>query len=126
MRRVVVTPAHVHDARGLGPVLPARPGRPGRVWADRACDSQASHDRVRARRGQPRIARRLRKGMAPAKAAARRAWNRTVASLRCRVGKIFGTAKRSYGLARVSLQVQLTFIACNLTRAVGLLAARPA
>ena len=131
VRRVVVTPANVHDARGLAPVLPARPGR---VWADSAYDSQASHDRVRARRGQPRIARRLRKGMAPAKAAARRAWNRTVASVRCRVEKIFGTAKRSYGLgraryvglARVSLQVHLTFIAYNLTRAVGLLAARPA
>ena len=63
-----------------------------------------------------------------------RAWNRTVASVRGRVEKIFGTAKRSYGLARaryvglarVSLQVHLTFIAYNLTRASRLLAARPA
>jgi IS5 family transposase len=131
VRKVVVTPANVHDSQGLEPVLP---GRPGRVWADSAYDSLASHDRVRARRGQPRIARRLHKGMAPARAAARRTWNRTVASVRGRVEKIFGTAKRSYGLgrarylglARVSLQAHLAFIAYNLTRAVGLQAARAA
>ena len=110
------------------------PGRPGRVWADSAYDAQAIHDRVRARRGRPRIARRLHARMAPAKRAARKAWNRTVASVRCRVEKIFGTAKRSYGLGRaryvglerVSLQAHLTFLAYNLTRAVGLLAAKPA
>jgi transposase, IS5 family len=97
VRRVRVTPANVHDSQGLVPVLPARPGR---VWADSAYDQEASHAAVRARRGQPRIARRLNRRMAPAKAAARRAWNRTVASVRCRVEKIFGTAKRSYGLAQ--------------------------
>lgn len=95
VRRVAVTPANVHDSQGLAPVLPARPGR---VWADSAYDSQASHDRVRGKRGTPRIARRLSARMAPAKAAARKAWNRTVASVRCRVEKIFGTSKRSYGL----------------------------
>jgi IS5 family transposase len=131
VRRVLVTPGSVHDSRGLAPVLPARPGR---VWADSAYDSHALHRAVRARRGQPRIARRVHRRMAPAKAAARRAWNRTVASVRCRVEKIFGTAKRSYGLARarylglarVSLQVHLTFIAYNLTRATRILAARVA
>jgi IS5 family transposase len=131
VRRVVVTPANVHDSQGLEPVLPARPGR---VWADAAYDSQASHDRVRARRGAPRIARRLHERMAPAKRAARQAWNRTVAGVRCRVEKIFGTTKRSYGLrraryvglARVSLQAHLTFLAYNLTRAVNLQAARAA
>ena len=46
----------------------------------------------------------------------------------------YRTAKRSYGLGRaryvglerVSLQAHLTFLAYNLTRAVGLLAAKPA
>jgi IS5 family transposase len=130
VRKVVVTPANVHDARGLEPVLPARPGR---VWADSAYDQAASHARVRAKGGVPRIARRVGKRMAAAKAAARRAWNATVAGVRCRVEKIFGTAKRSYGLgrarylglARVSLQVHLTLIAFNLTRACNL-QARPA
>jgi IS5 family transposase len=131
VRRVMVTPANVHDSRGFEPVLPARPGR---VWADRAYDSQASHDAVRARRGVPRIARQVTARMAPAKAAARQSWNRTVASVRCRVEKIFGTTKRSYGLgrarylglARVSLQAHLTFLAYNLTRAVRLRADRAA
>ncbi|MCU0972106.1 MAG: transposase [Gammaproteobacteria bacterium] len=131
MRRIAVTPASVHDASGLPLVLPARPGR---VWADSAYDNQAIHDRVRARRGSPRIARRLHTRMAPAKAAARRGWNAAVAGVRGRVEKIFGTAKRSYGLARaryvglarVSLQVHLTFMAYNLTRASALLRARAA
>ncbi|MCB1372137.1 MAG: transposase [Rhodobacteraceae bacterium] len=63
--------------------------------------------------------------------AAKRAWNATIHLVRCRIEKVFGTAKRSYGLARarclgrprVSLQVHLTFIACNLRRAATL--ARP-
>jgi IS5 family transposase len=131
VRKLVVTPANVHDAQALDPVLPARPGR---VWADSAYDQAASHARVRAKGGVPRIARRVNKRMAKAKAAARRAWNRTVASVRCRVEKIFGTAKGSYGLgraryiglARVSLQVHLTLLAYNLTRACALLRPRSA
>lgn len=129
VRRVVVTPANVHDSHGLVPVLPARPGR---VWADRAYDSHAIHGEIRKRRGVPQIARQVTARMAPAKAAARKAWNRTVGSVRGRVEKIFGTSKRSYGLgraryvglARVSLQVHLSFLAYNLTRAVNLGAAR--
>ena len=131
VRRVLVTPANVHDSRGMTPVLS---GRPGRVWADRAYDSHALHDAIRKRRGAPRIARQVTASMAPAKRAARAAWNRTVAAVRGRVEKIFGTTKRSYGLdraryvglERVSLQAHLTFLAYNLTRAAGLLAAKPA
>jgi transposase, IS5 family len=129
VRRVLVTPANVHDSRGLVPVLPARPGR---VWADRAYDSHAIHGEIRARRGVPQIARQVSSRMAPATVAARTAWNRAVSVVRRRVEKIFGTSKRSYGLgrarylglARVSLQVYLTFLAYNLTRATHLLAAR--
>jgi IS5 family transposase len=131
VRKVKVTPANVHDSQGLAPVLPARPGR---VWADSAYDQAASHVRVRAKGGVPRIARRVSKRMGEAKTTARRAWNRTVASVRCRVEKIFGTAKRSYGLgraryvglSRVSLQVHLTLLTYNLTRACGLARARSA
>jgi len=129
VRRVMVTPANVHDSQGLVPVLPARPGR---VWADRAYDSQAIHAAIRKRRGVPQIARQVTARMAPAKVAARTAWNRTVGSVRGRVEKIFGTSKRSYGLgrarylglARVSLQAHLTFLVYNLTRAANLAAAR--
>lgn len=131
VRRVVVTPGSVHDSHGFEPVLPVRPGR---VWADRAYDSRALHDLVRARRGVPRIVRQVTARMTPAMVASRRAWNRSVASVRCRVEKIFGTSKRSYGLgrarylglARVSLQAHLTFLAYNLTRAVRLQTAHAA
>ena len=131
VRRVLVTPANVHDSHGLGPVLPARPGR---VWADRAYDSHAIHCEIRERRGMPQIARQVTSRMAPATVTARTAWNRTVSAVRRRVEKIFGTSKRSYGLARarylglarVSLQVHLTFLAYNLTHAVRLRAVRAA
>ena len=51
--------------------------------------------------------------------------------MRCRIEKIFGTAKRSYGLrrmrwlglAKASLQVRLTAITYNLRRSLGMLAA---
>ena len=51
--------------------------------------------------------------------------------MRCRIEKVFGTAKRSYGMARarylgrrrVSLQVHLTFLAYNIRRATALLRA---
>lgn len=131
VRRVLVTPANVHDSHGLVPVLPARPGR---VWADRAYDSHAIHGEIRERRGVPQIARQVSSRMAPATVAARTAWNRAVSAVRRRVEKIFGTSKRSYGLgrarylglARVSLQVHLTFLAYNLTHAVRLRAVRAA
>ena len=82
----------------------------------------------------PQIARQVTARMAPATVTARTAWNRTVSAVRRRVEKIFGTSKRSYGLARarylglarVSLQVHLTFLAYNLTHAVRLRAVRAA
>jgi IS5 family transposase len=57
------------------------------------------------------------------------AWNRRVQRVRCRVEKIFGTWKRSYGLrrmrwtgrAKAALQVRLTAIAYNLRRSATLL-----
>jgi transposase, IS5 family len=119
----MVTPANVHDSHGLVPVLPARPGR---VWADRAYDSHAIHRAIRERRGVPQIAGQVTSRMAPAKVAARTAWNRVIGAVRGRVEKVFGTSKRSYGLgraryiglARVSLRAHLTFLAYNLTRAL--------
>jgi transposase, IS5 family len=53
-----------------------------------------------------------------------RAWNHSVQHVRCRIEKIFGTWKRSYGLrrmrwlrlAKAALQVRLTAMAYNLRR----------
>jgi len=60
-----------------------------------------------------------------------RAHNAEIRRVRCRIEKVFGTAKRSYGmrrmrwmgLAKAGLQVRLTAIAYNLRRSLGLLVA---
>jgi IS5 family transposase len=126
VRRVAVTPANLHDSRGLAPVLPARPGR---VWADAAYDQAATREHIRAKGGTPHIPRRIYRRSRPALNAAKAAWNATIRPVRSRIEKVFGTAKRSYGLrrarylglARVSLKVHLTAIAYNLRRATTLL-----
>jgi IS5 family transposase len=58
-----------------------------------------------------------------------KAHNKTVRRVRCRIEKVFGTCKRSYGLrrmrwlglAKAGLQVRFTAIAYNLRRTVTLL-----
>jgi IS5 family transposase len=125
VRRVVVTAANVHDAEG-GAGLVGR--HPGRVWADSAYDSGRFKARIRRGGGTAMIVRRIHKGSRSAWNGAKRAWNATIHPVRCRIEKVFGTSKRSYGLdrarymgrPRVSLQVHLTFIAYNLRRAITL------
>ena len=54
-----------------------------------------------------------------------KSWNHGIQRIRCRIEKIFGTWKRSYGLrrmrwnglAKATLQVRLTSIAYNFKRA---------
>ena len=56
------------------------------------------------------------------------AWNAEVRAVRCRIEKVFGTWKHSYGLrrmrwlglAKAGLQVRLTATAYNLRRAMML------
>ena len=55
-------------------------------------------------------------------------------AVRCRIEKVFGTCKRSYGLrqmrwlglAKAGLQVRLTAVAYNLRRSLTILTAREA
>ena len=62
------------------------------------------------------------------------AWNAAVRRVRCRIEKVFGTWKRSYGvrrmrwlgLAKAGLQVRLTALAYNLRRSATILRAREA
>jgi transposase, IS5 family len=62
------------------------------------------------------------------------AHNAHVRRVRCRIEKVFGTCKRSYGLrrmrwlglAKAGLQVRLAAIAYNLRRSIGLLAGKVA
>lgn len=99
---------------------------PGAVYADMGYGSHANREAIHATGGQQRIAQRSAWGRDPEAArAALNAWNASVAAVRCRIEKVFGTWKRSYGLARMrfiglakaSLQVHFTAIAYNLRRA---------
>ena len=62
------------------------------------------------------------------------AWNASVRAVRCRIEKVFGTWKRSYGLrrmrwlglAKAALQVRLTAMAYNLRRTMMLVRAQAA
>lgn len=129
VRRVAVTPANIRDAAAM--VLPRNPGR---VWADSGYAGRKTEARIRRSNGTPRVMRPTGGRLRPTLKAARQAWNAAIRPVRCRIEKIFGTAKRSYGLARcrwrglarATLQVHLTFIAFNLTRAAALLRPQPA
>jgi IS5 family transposase len=124
---LTVTPGNVHDGRAGGAALPEDPGE---VFADSAYRGEVFGSAVRARGGTPRI---VATGMwgGPGDDTERklRRWNYAIQRVRCRIEKIFGTWKRSYGLrrmrwrglAKAGLQVRLTAIAYNLRRAVTLL-----
>lgn len=125
VRRVVVTTANVHDLKKAEEVLPEDPGE---VYADTAYAARHFEQAVMARGGTPRIVQR---GIWSKDPDALERWNGPIRRVRCRVEKIFGTWKRSYGLrsvryrglARVACQVRLTAIAFNLKRAKNLLSA---
>lgn len=127
-----VTPGNVHDGRaGSG----ALPDDPGEVYADSAYRGQAFASAVLAKGGSPRV---VQTGMwgRPGDDTLRklREWNYSVQHIRCRIEKIFGTWKRSYGLrrmrwrglAKATLQVRLTAIPYNLKRTVNILDAAKA
>lgn len=93
-----VTPGNVHDDRAGGGALPEAPGE---VHADSAYRGPIYGAAIAARGGSPRIVltgawdrpgddtlRQLRR------------WNYDIQRVRCRIEKIFGTWKRSYGLRR--------------------------
>lgn len=126
---VHVTPGNVQDGHGMEPVLG---GRPGDVYADRGYDWDSLRAAVLERGGKPLIMRRVGPRATPSRRAAVTAWNAAIAPRRAGIGKIFGTTKRSYGMARArwrglaktSLQIHLTLTVYNLRRARTLLAAQ--
>ena len=130
VEEVSVTPGNINDGRaGAG----ALPDEPGEVYADSAYRGQVFGSAVRARGGLPKVVLTGAWGR-PGDDTLRklRAWNHSVNRIRCRIEKIFGTWKRSYGLrrmrwrglAKAALQVRLTATAYNLKRAIKIL--RPA
>lgn len=124
---VEVTTANVHDAAELAAVLPDDPGR---VYADSAFAGRKAEDLIRARGGIPWMVGAGTWGGAEALAQLQ-AHNAAVHRVRCRIEKVFGTWKRSYGLrrmrwlglAKAGLQVRLAAMAYNLRRTFTLLQA---
>jgi IS5 family transposase len=133
VEKISVTPGNAHDGRSGHMALPDDPGQ---VYADSAYRGAAFAEAVRARGGTPRVAATgiWAKADATSQAAAARhlaEWNRAIQQVRCRIEKIFGTWKRSYGfrrmrwrgIANARLQTHLTAIAYNLKRTANILKA---
>jgi IS5 family transposase len=130
VRAVEVTTANIHDGTMLEAVLPHDPGE---VYGDSAYSAGRFTDVIRARGGTARVVYTHTWG-GPGALARLEAWNASVRAVRCRIEKVFGTWKRSYGLrrmrwlglAKAGLQVRLTAMAYNLRRAMTLVTARTA
>ncbi len=120
---VAVTPGNVHDGRAGAAVIPDAPGR---VYADSAYRGSRFAEAVTTRGGTAHVVATSFWSLPGDAEAERRflARNAAIHGVRCRVEKVFGTWKRSYGLrrmrwkglARSALQVRLTAIAYNLRR----------
>ena len=117
MEGLEVTPGSVHDGRTGGQALPDEPGD---VYADSAYRGRTFASAVQAKGGRPRAVETGVWGRPGSNAVRKlRVWNHHVQRIRCRIEKIFGTWKRSYGLrrmrwtglAKAALQVRLTAIA---------------
>ncbi len=98
--------------------------------ADSAYRGDTFAGAVRARGGRACVVQTSTWG-GPGALAQLEAWNTGIQRIRCRIEKIFGTCKRSYGLrrmrwrglAKAALQVRLTAIAYNLKRIAAILRA---
>jgi IS5 family transposase len=125
IRGVEVTTANVHDAAELDRILP---NDPGDTYGDSAYQGSRPEAAIRARGGTPRVVHTGTWGGAEALARVE-AHNAAVRRVRCRIEKVFGTIKRSYGLrrmrwlglAKAGLQVRLAAMAYNLRRSWRLL-----
>lgn len=125
IRGVEVTTANIHDAAELAKILPETPGD---TYGDSAYAGSRPEAIIRARGGTPQIVHTSTWG-GPEALARLEAHNAAVRCVRCRIEKVFGTCKRSYGLrrmrwlglAKAGLQARLAAMAYNLRRSFGLL-----
>jgi IS5 family transposase len=124
---VEVTTANVHDAAMLEMLLPPEPGD---VYGDSAFAGRSCERLILTRGGIPFT---VQTGTWGGQAALDRleAHNAKVRRVRCRIEKVFGTSKRSYGLrrmrwiglAKAGLQTRLTAMAYNIRRSFGIVCA---
>lgn len=119
IRRIAMTPAHVHDGEMLPHVVV---GDESWVFADKAYDSEKNHKILQENNAQNGI---LMKGTRKRKlSGVEKMCNRILSKLRCPVERVFGTLKRSYrysrarylGLRKNSLQLTIMSMAYNLRR----------
>ena len=130
IRGVEVTTANVHDAAELEAILPDAPGP---TYGDSAYQGSRPEQLICARGGIPRVVHTSTWG-GPDVLERLQAHNADVRRIRCRIEKVFGTCKRSYGLrrmrwlglAKAGLQVRLAAMAYNLRRSLGLVSAKAA
>ena len=119
IRRVAMTPAHVHDGEMLGQVLSG-----DELWAfaDKAYDSAKNHKILQEKNVENGI---LMKGTIKRKlSGVEKMCNRILSKLRCPVERVFGTLKRSYrysrarylGLRKNSFHLTVMSMAYNLRR----------
>jgi IS5 family transposase len=129
VEELAITPGNVNDGRAGGAALPDDPGD---VYADSAYRGPIFAGAVKAKGGIAMVAATGLWGRDPKEALAKlKSWNYSIQRIRCRIEKIFGTWKRSYGLrrmrwkglAKAALQVRLTAIAYNMKRTGNILAA---
>jgi IS5 family transposase len=119
VRRMTMTPAHVHDGEMLGQVIG---GDEHWAFADKAYDSAKNHEILREKNVENGI---LIKGTRKRKlSGVEKMCNRILSKLRCPVERIFGTLKRTYrycrarylGLRKNGLQLTIVIMAYNLRR----------
>jgi IS5 family transposase len=119
IRRIAMTPAHVHDGEMFGQVLGG-----DEVWAfaDKAYDSTKNHKILEGKKIENGI---LMKGTCKRKlSGVEKMCNKILSKLRCPVERVFGTLKRSYrysrarylGLRKNSLQLAIMSMAYNLRK----------
>jgi IS5 family transposase len=97
IRGVEVTTTNIHDAAEPAAILPAAPGD---TCGDSAFAGTKPEAAIRARSGKPRVVHTGTWG-GPEAFARLQAHNAEVRRVRARIEKVFGTAKRSYGLRRM-------------------------
>jgi IS5 family transposase len=130
IRGIEITTANVRDAAELEAILPDAPSP---TYGDSAYQGSRPERIIRARGGIPRVVHTSTWG-GPDALKRLQAHNAHVRRVRCRIEKVFGTCKRSYGLrrmrclglAKAGLQVRLAAMAYNLRRSLGLLMAKAA
>jgi IS5 family transposase len=119
IRKIAITPAHVHDGEMLGQVISG-----DELWAfaDKAYDSAKNHNILQEKNIGNGI---LMKGTANRKLSGiEKMCNRVLSKLRCPVERVFGTMKRTYrysrarytGLKKNGLQLTITSMTYNLRR----------